>query len=695
MFKQFYDRFNFKELLPNLIVGLTVGAIGVLFDLSFTALIFSGRLESHLTAGVGLVMFSVAATRIITTFTSSLPGVIADLGTVESAILAWSAGMIAKQIPATASSTEVFVTVLAAIALTSILTGAFLLLLGGLRIGEFVRSMPYPVVGGFIASSGWLLVKGGMKVMTDLPLDLAHLPNLLQPNLLVQWLPGLLLAGYLLLLSQRRSHPLAMPASLAASVALFYLLLSLSGTSPAQASAQGWTLEVVASQGVWQPLDLAALSQVHWSAIASQLTCTITVVVVTAIALLMKVTGLELLVDRQVDMNQELKSAGLANLVTGLAGGILSYHALSDSMLAYKMGGKTRLSALAGAAVFLAVPLLGATFLSYFPKPVLGGMLLFLGFALLGEWVYDAWFKLSKADYAIVQLIGLVSVMVGFLQGLTVGWLMAALLFVIRYSRLNQVQAGISGSDRPSGAIRTPEAQQLLQTNGTQIYLLELQGMLFFGTANSLIGQIRQRMNHSSPVRFILLDFSRVSDVDASVVQSFTRLKPLLLKHDLTLLFAQIAPNVRAKFEQANWGGLSDHLAIFANLEAGMIWCEDQVLQAVSSTFALPHPLQSLEESLMQQNQFAAFMAYFTSFQLPKEALGLQAVPHGSYWVVTGEPTMVFELPHLEQQTEIVDSGHDLVTCYYLSQQALAQMQQDHPNMAAELRNLIQQKLKE
>jgi hypothetical protein len=64
-------RVHLNALLSNLIVGLNVGAIGVLFYLSFTALIFSGRLESHLAAGIGLVMFSVAATRIITAFIST------------------------------------------------------------------------------------------------------------------------------------------------------------------------------------------------------------------------------------------------------------------------------------------------------------------------------------------------------------------------------------------------------------------------------------------------------------------------------------------------------------------------------------------------------------------------------------------------------------------------------------------------
>lgn len=423
------------RLLPNLTVGLTTGVIGVVFDLSYAVLIFSGGLSSHLSAGIGLVFFSAASTRILVALTSSLPSMVADLSTVPTAILAWSVSMVVKSLPPATSATELWMTAIATIALTSFLTGAFLLLLGWLRLGKLVRAMPDSVIGGFIASTGWLLVKGAFKLMTDHPLGLAQLPVLLQPHVLMQWLPGLLLALYLLLISHRHSHPLILSASLFGSIALFYILLSLNGTSAAQASTHGWTLNIVAPKGQGsQSFDLLLLSQVQWSAIAAQWMCLATVGVTAAISLLMSVGSLKLVTQQEIDTNQELMIAGMGNLVIGLCGGILSFHSLSKSMLAHKLG-SNRLATLIDAGVFLVVSTIGTSLFSYCPKPVLGGLLLFLGLSLLIEWVFKAGFKLSLTDYLVVQVVLVVSAIAGFLQGLTVGWIVAISWGAISWGR--------------------------------------------------------------------------------------------------------------------------------------------------------------------------------------------------------------------------------------------------------------------
>jgi SulP family sulfate permease len=418
------------HLFPNSMVGLTTGTVGVLFDLSFAALIFSGSLSEHLSVGVGLVLFSVAATRLLTALLSPL-GVVTDLGTVPTAILAWSAGAIAKDLSPTANSTEILITVLVAIALTSLITGMCLFLLGMLKVGAWVRSIPHAVVGGFVASTGWLLVKGGFKVMTEKPLGIPQLGFLLQPEVVIQWLPGLVLALYLLAIAQRRSHPAILSVSLMGAVAVFYIGLLCTGTSIAQASQQGWTMSAIASSDFWQPLSPAAITQVHWSVLPKQLTCMVTVVTVTAISLLLNLTGLELVTKQELNVNRELMIAGALNIFLGLGGGILSYHSLSKSVLAHKMGAKSRITTLVEASIFIAFPIMAISLVAYVPKAVLGGLLLFLGLSLLIEWLYTAWFTLKKTDYLVVQSIVLVSATIGFLQGLITGWLLAAALLTL------------------------------------------------------------------------------------------------------------------------------------------------------------------------------------------------------------------------------------------------------------------------
>jgi sulfate permease, SulP family len=356
---------------------------------------------------------------------SSFPGMVADLAGIPTAIMAWSTGMVVRQLPTTATSTELLVTVIVTIAMTSLLTGVFLWVIGALKLGSVVRLLPDPVIGGFIASSGWLLVKGAFEIMTNQPLAVASFASLDQFASPMQWLPGLLLALYLLVITRRYTHSLVMASSLMVAIGLFYGCLSLMGISLAQANAQGLTLGTPSLQTTWQLLNWSDLGQINWQAIGSQWMCSGTVIVITAVLLLMNVKGMEVVLARDIDINHELKVAGSANIIMGLGGGILSFQSLSRSVMAHDMGGRSRLVTLVGAATFVILPLLFSSVLTYFPTTILGGLLLYLGLSALAEWLYRSRKKLSAIDYGMVQLIWLVSGLVGFLQGLALGWALA------------------------------------------------------------------------------------------------------------------------------------------------------------------------------------------------------------------------------------------------------------------------------
>ena len=72
--------------------------------------------------------------------------------------------------------------------MTTVLTGVFFFVLGRFRLGGLVRYLPYPVIGGFLAGTGWLLVRGSVGVMADVPLGFAMLGALASPEVAVRWL---------------------------------------------------------------------------------------------------------------------------------------------------------------------------------------------------------------------------------------------------------------------------------------------------------------------------------------------------------------------------------------------------------------------------------------------------------------------------------------------------------------------------
>lgn len=418
-------------------VGITTGILGVLFDLSFAALIFSNSLSDYLSAGIGFVLFSAAAARIMVALMSSFPGTVSDLAAIPTAILSWSTGMVVRELPPTATQEELLVTVIVSIALTSLLTGLLLWTLGKLKLGNIVRLLPNAVTGGFVASSGLLLVKGAIEILLKQPLDTVSLSSLsqsvMQPTTLMQWLPGLLLAMYLLVVTRQCRRSLVIASSLVGAIALFYITLLLSGTSLTEANTQGLTLGIPSLQTTWQVLNWSDLLRINWQAIGSQWMCAGTVSVLTAVLLLMNVKGMEMVIAEDIDFNHELKVAGSTNILLGMSGGILSFHSMGGSILMHTLGGRSRLGTVIGGATFILLPLLFSSWFTYFPTSILGGLLLYLGLSCLKEWVCRARKKMTTADYCIVQLIWVVSGIVGFLEALALGWAIAVGLLLYQF----------------------------------------------------------------------------------------------------------------------------------------------------------------------------------------------------------------------------------------------------------------------
>ena len=133
---------------------------------------------------------------------------------------------------------------------------------------------------------------------------------------------------------------------------------------------------------------------------------------VATLAILFNISGTELVLDRDLDTNKELRDAGVLNVVSGALGGIPGYHALSLTALAERMRVDARAAGLIAAAVPLAAVVFGASVVGLIPRMIVGGVLVFLGLAFIVEWVWDKRRTLPPLEYAVVLVI-LVGVIVG------------------------------------------------------------------------------------------------------------------------------------------------------------------------------------------------------------------------------------------------------------------------------------------
>ncbi len=575
------DGFQSGKPLTALTTGVLIGINEIIFALSVGSLIFSGELAPYLSYGIGIALVTTTIALIGISLGSSVPGLTGSLQDSASVILAVIAAALVGTLSATATEGKL-TTVLVAIAATTLLTGVFFLALGSLNLGGLVRFIPYPVVGGFLAGTGWLLVKGSFGVMAAYPLTLSNVTALLQPDQLILWVPGVLFALLLFFGMRRINHSLALPAILSVVIVLLYLTLLATNTSIDAAVDQGLLLGEVSGEATWQPLVLKNLLAADWAAILEQSGNIAVILIVAVVSLLLNASALELTFRQDVDLNRELRVAGLANILSGLGGGAIGYHALDMSTLSHRTGAQSRLPGLVAGAICAVVLFAGAPLLAFFPKPILGGLLLFMGLGFLVEWVIDGWSVLPRADYAVVLLILVVIASAGFLIGVSVGLLAMICLFVLNYSRINVVRHALSGAEMKSNVERCAYHRRVLRELGRHIFILKLQGFIFFGTANALLEQIRARVIDAEQpqVRYIILDFRRVTGLDSSAVLSFVKGRQLAEAQGISLLLTHISAKTQHQFEQ---GGLSQNekgVRIFPDLDHSLEWCENQLLES-------------------------------------------------------------------------------------------------------------------
>src|SRR5262245_17909629 len=218
-----WERLSLGSLMPNLTASLIVGPLLIIASVSYTALIFTGALSPYLPVGIGVALFGAMALSAVTALTSSLPTVVAVPQDHPAVILALIAASITSQLQGRGAPAEILPTVMALLGLASLATGIFFLILGLCGLGTCVRCIPYPVIGGFLAGTGWLMAQGSMGVMAGVSLRLDTLATLSQGTLLVRWVPGVLYAGALLIAARCFRSSLTIPAMLGAATGLFYL----------------------------------------------------------------------------------------------------------------------------------------------------------------------------------------------------------------------------------------------------------------------------------------------------------------------------------------------------------------------------------------------------------------------------------------------------------------------------------------
>lgn len=701
----------FRFYFTNVSAGLVAGLVTLTYSISYAALIFSGDLSPYLPLGISSALTGAIVLGTVVALTSSLPFVIAGPDGNAAALLALMAGNIAQTLTAINQEAKIGVTVWASIALSTVLMGLLLFLMGRLQLGRFIRFIPYPVLGGFLAGVGLLLTQGSFTVMTGKSLTFGNLPYLLNLSHLLLWIPGLALAIVFLLILPRYKQFWVLPSLLIGGTALIHLTLKLWGVSIEAAIQGGWLFQTFPSTNPLLPWQTLSWQQIDGFSLSQQTGNLFTLFAVVAITILLCATSLEMATDQDMDLDQELCAAGLANAIAGCCGGMVGHLSVSRSLLNRAAGATHPLAGVVAGCFCGGMALVGDRFLYYLPRAVLGGLLLYLGLSLLVEWLYDAWFKLSRLDYALIVTILLVGAKFGFLEGVGVGLIIACLMFAITYSRLRVIRNTLTGLTYQSKFKRSLHEQQRLQKQGHEIWICLLQGYLFFGTAYNLLRRIRQRLRdpQQPKIRFLILDFRLVTGLDSSAVNSFIKLKNLAIAQGLFLIFTDLTPAMQQRLRGSQGVIIAQDptCQVFSDLDRGVEWCEGQILEEsqLRRKRFMPMAIQ-LEDFFTNTSHIRPFLKYLERHKLAEgEVLFAQGEPADALYFLESGQISLFLFQEDGQSTRLQTSSAGTVLgdvglyrqaphsaagvadqpsrLYKLSKNALHQMETEAPHLAA------------
>ena len=678
-----------RQIVPGLSAGLVIGVVDVIYAISLAALIFAGDASPYVANGIGFILLGGIAPLLLINLFSSYKGNLSCEQDAPTAILAVIAAGAMQNMPSS-SPREKFITIVALIVLTTLLTGSLFILLGQFKLGSLVRFLPYPVVGGFLAGTGWLLVTGGIGVMANRSFSFLDIGTFFQPEILVRWAPGLAFAFVMLLILNRYEHSMILPGMFIGTVVFFYGIAFFTRTPVSMLSAQGWLLGPFSSGNLWQPLQLSDMALIHWSSILAQAAGIASVLMISVVAFLLNASGIELIIRQDLDLNHELRVTGLGNILGGFLGGIISFHDLTDTVINHKIGKGSRLSSWVTAAVFILPFFLGTAVLSYVPKITLGVMLILFGLSFLYEWIYLAWFNFSRVEYVIILLILITIATMGFLQGVALGVVAALGLFTINYSLVSITKHTLSGAELQSRFTRSPAQRRILIDQGEKTFILQLEGFIFFGTANKLLEQVRLRINQADlvPLQFLILDFSKVRGLDSTAMLSFSKMKRVLHERSIIILVTGSSAEIQNQLEQGKFTSKdTDAARAFPDLDHGMEWVENQILAAVSVE-QIEQPL-TLKEVFIELLPDETYVDDLFKFLERKEIntgdylMHQEDPPDNIYFIESGQVTAQSEhLNKMSVRLETMKTGRVIGELgFYLGQKRTAAVIADEPSI--------------
>jgi len=410
-----------------------------------------------------------------------------------------------------------------------LLTGLFQIVLGLIKVGKFVKFVPYPVISGFMSGIGIIIILlqinpllgiEGVKSPMDAVASLGNIQTLFQADALYASILALLIVFFT---PKKISRIIPTP-----------LLALVIVTSIAQLT--GWQLATIGTIP-------SGLPDISWPTFThSQLTIVISAAM--SLALLGAIDSLltslvaDSLTKTDHNSNRELIGQGLGNALTAFVGGIPGAGATMRTVVNVKSGGTTRLSGVLHALILLGILLGLGEYAAIVPMAVLAAILIKVGLDIVDYRFIRIIRKAPKHDLVIMFAVLLLTVFVDLIVAVGVGVLLASVLLTIRLTK--QVNSSVGNLE-----VSVMEVDGCERLNGGKSFLIRvvnIDGPFFFGSTSRLVGQVGAMLG----TKIVVFNCLKVPFIDLSAFFALCEIILKLKENDILPLIV-VSDEIKAK----------------------------------------------------------------------------------------------------------------------------------------------------
>ena len=536
-----------KNLFADISLGIFDGLDNALWCYAFATVIFAGVMAQFLPLLSLILLCGWAALGIFVAVTSEKQVHIVGLDEQAVVILASIAGLMVAHMSEAQVNANGLATMLAVMSLSSLGVAFFFWVVGHYRLTRLLELMPYPVICGFMAGVGWLLLEAGVGIAVNQPISMELLNTLKDPDNISRLL--LFLAGAIVLLVAVTAFrgSWALPVASLGLVVAFYLVAALEGQSMQDLITQGWLFDIPAkSSSVIELLKSLSFNQVDTTFVLSVVPQILTIAFLALLSQSMSLSAMMAAGSYDLDTSSEIEDLGTGNIMNALIASPPGSTDVIGTMLYEEFGASSRWMPIISSLICLVVAVFGSVIIPWVPKLLVGATVFLFAYQLFSDWTYKNVRGFQPIDYAIVLIILGTVIFAGFMAGILIGVLLALLLFVLRYSMISAVQDQYSLVSFRSSVERSQSSNLLLDQYGAECRVYTLRGFLFFGTANAVLDTIRDEARvRTSNYKVILLDLKRVTGMDISALNTFVQIKVICEMSGVQLIYSGIGPELR------------------------------------------------------------------------------------------------------------------------------------------------------